>query len=145
MQELGFNTSIAALMECVNELYKLKSEHNFLLSHQAWKEAFIALTQLLAPFAPHISEEMWSELGQSGSVHVSTWPAWNEELVKEELITIAVQINGKVRAELLVPADISEEEAVEAAKNDEKIAKNLAGKKVKKAIYVPGRLVSLVV
>ncbi|MBI2009204.1 leucine--tRNA ligase [Candidatus Saccharibacteria bacterium] len=145
MQELGFNTSIAALMEYVNNLYKLKSKHNFTLASEAWKDALIALTQLLAPFAPHITEELWAELGQSGSVHVSNWPAWNEELVKEELITIAVQINGKVRAELLLPADVTEEEAIKAAKNDEKVAKNLAGKKVKKAIYVPGRLVSLVI
>ena len=144
MQELGFNTSIAALMECVNNLYKLKSKHNSTLASEAWKDALIVLTQLLAPFAPHITEELWAELGQSGSVHVSKWPAWNEELVKEELITIAVQINGKVRAELLVPADISEEEAVEAAKSDGKVAKNLAGKKIKKTIYVSGRLVSLV-
>ena len=114
------------------------------MAHEAWKDSLIALTQLLAPFAPHIAEELWAGLGQSGSVHVSKWPAWNEELVKEELITIAVQINGKVRAELLVPADISEEEAVEAAKSDGKVAKNLAGKKIKKTIYVSGRLVSLV-
>lgn len=144
MHELGFNTAIAALMECVNELYKIKSEHNFTLAHEAWKEGLIALTQLLAPFAPHISEEIWSELGQSGSVHISKWPVWDKELVKEELITIAVQVNGKVRAELLLPADVTEAEAIEAAKSDEKVAKNITGKKVKKAIYVPGRLVSLV-
>lgn len=145
MDELGFNTAIATLMETVNELYKIKSQHNFGLAHGAWNDALIVLTQLLAPFAPHIGEELWQELGQSGSVHVSRWPAWDKELIKEELITLAVQINGKLRAEILVEADVDEKTAIEIAKNDEKVAKNLAGKKVKKAIYVPGRLVSLVI
>jgi len=145
MAELGFNTAIAALMETVNELYKIKSKHNFSLAKSAWQDALIALTQLLAPFAPHIAEELWQELGQSGSVHISKWPAWDEELVKEDLITLAVQVNGKVRAEILVEADISEKAAIEAAKADEKVAKLLAGKKLKKAIYVSGRLVSLVI
>jgi len=145
MAELGFNTAIATLMETVNELYKIKSEHNFSLAKSAWRDALIVLTQLLAPFAPHIAEELWSELGQSGSVHISKWPAWDETLVKEDLITLAVQVNGKVRAEILVEADIDEKAAIEAAKNDDKVAKLLAGKKIKKAIYVPGRLVSLVI
>ena len=144
MTELGFNTAIAALMECVNELYKLKSDRNFELAQSAWEEGFIALSQLLAPFAPHIAEELWADLGQSGSVHVSKWPAWDEELVKEELITIAVQINGKIRAELLLPATVTEEKAIEAAKKDERVQKSLAGKKIKKTFYVPERLISLV-
>ncbi|MBI2591990.1 class I tRNA ligase family protein [Candidatus Saccharibacteria bacterium] len=156
-------------MECVNQLYKVKNQgpsthsistqgrpesieratrlrgSNFSLVQEAWRDGLIALTQLLAPFAPHIAEEIWAELGQAGSVHISQWPAWNEELVQEDLITIVVQVNGKVRAELLLPSDTTEKEAVEAAKNDDKVAKNIAGKKIKKAIYVPGRLVSLVV
>ncbi len=145
MAELGFNTAIATLMETVNELYKIKSKHNFSLAKSAWQDALIALTQLLAPFAPHIAEELWQELGQSGSVHISRWPAWDEELVKEDLVTLAVQINGKVRAEILVEAGIDQKAAIEAAKADEKVAKIIAGKKLKKAIYVPERLVSLVV
>ena len=145
LEELGFNTAIAALMECVNELYKLKTKHNFALAHDAWRDDLITLVQLLAPFAPHITEELWEELGQSGSVHVSKWPAWDESLITEVIMTLAVQINGKIRAEIEVPVDISEVEAIEAAKTDEKIAALIAGKKIKKAIYVPGRLVSLVI
>lgn len=145
MQPLSFNTAIAALMECVNELYKIKSKHNFALAHNVWRENLEKLIQLLAPFAPHIAEELWQQLGNKDSVHLSQWPIWDEELIKEALITLAVQINGKVRGEILVDADIDEAAAIEAAKNDEKIAGYLAGKKIKKEIYVPGRLVSLVV
>ena len=145
MAGLGFNTAIAALMECVNELYKIKSQHNFGLAHKVWGENLEKFVQLLAPFAPHIAEELWEQLGNKDSVHLSQWPAWDEDLIKEDLITLAVQINGKVRAELLLPPEVSEAEAIEAAKNDDKVAKILAGKKIKKAIYVPGRLVSLVV
>ncbi|MBI2588811.1 leucine--tRNA ligase [Candidatus Saccharibacteria bacterium] len=153
LEELSFNTAIAALMECVNELYKIKGKHpstklgasNFELAYKTWKTELENLVQLLAPFAPHIAEELWAELGHKASVHISPWPQWDAQLVSEEFITLAVQVNGKVRGEIVVTADISEEEAIETAKNNEKVAKNLAGKKIKKAIYVQGRLVSLVV
>ncbi len=145
LEELGFNTAIAALMECVNELYKIKTKHNFALAPEAWRDALITLVQLLAPFAPHITEELWEELRQSGSVHVSKWPAWDESLISEETMMLAVQINGKVRAEIIVPVGIKAAEAIEAAKKDEKIAEMLDGKKLKKAIYAPDRLVSLVI
>ncbi|HEX5395223.1 MAG TPA: leucine--tRNA ligase, partial [Candidatus Saccharimonadales bacterium] len=144
LHEMGYNTAIAALMECVNELYKLKSDHNFELAYNTWQEALIALTQLLAPFAPHISEELWEELGQSGSVHISKWPAWDEALVAEATITIAIQINGKVRSEIIVEADADEAAVVAAAKADEKIVGLIGGRKIKKTVYVPGRLLSLV-
>ncbi len=144
LQTLSFNTAIAALMECVNQLYKLKTEHNFNLAHKIWQQNLAKFVQLLAPFAPHVAEELWEQLGNKDSVHLSQWPIWDKELVREELITLVVQIDGKVRAELLLPADVSEADAIEAAKNDDKVAKILAGSKIKKTIYVPGRLVSLV-
>ncbi len=145
MQTLSFNTAIASLMECVNELYKIKNQHSFGLARSVWQENLEKFVQLLAPLAPHITEELWQQLGNKDSVHLSQWPAWDEDLVKEQLITLAVQVNGKVRSEILVKADINENDAIEAAKNDDKVAKSLAGKKIKKAIYVPGRLISLVV
>jgi leucyl-tRNA synthetase len=145
LEELGFNTAIAALMECVNQLYKLKTPRNFALAHDAWRDALITLVQLLAPFAPHITEELWEELGQTGSVHISKWPAWDESLIAEETLTLAVQINGKVRAEIEVPADIGEAEAIQLAKADTKVMELLSGKEIKKAIYIQGRLVSLVI
>lgn len=145
LEELGFNTAISSLMGCVNELYKIKSKHNFGLAHQSWRDALILLTQMLAPLAPHISEELWSELGQSGSVHVSKWPSWDESLIVEDIMTLAVQINGKVRAEIIVPVDDTEKSIIEIAKSDERVAAYLKGKKIQKEIYVSGRLVSLVV
>jgi leucyl-tRNA synthetase len=141
---LDFNTAIAAMMTMVNELYKIKAE-NGIKNSMAWKNTLDSLTQLLAPFTPHIAEEMWSDLGHEESVHLSSWPKWDEALVAEKTITLAVQVNGKVRAEITVFADISEEQAIEKAKSDAKISEQLAGKEIKKAIYVPGRLVSLVI
>ena len=144
LERLGFNTAIAAMMSLVNELYKIKAEEP--ISHSAgWRFGLETLTQLLAPFAPHITEEIWESLGHDGSVHVSDWPLWDDKLTAEEFITLAVQINGKVRAEIAVSADVSEAEAIQTAKDDEKIASLIKGQKIKKEIYVPGRLVSLVI
>ncbi|PJE64976.1 leucine--tRNA ligase [Candidatus Saccharibacteria bacterium CG10_big_fil_rev_8_21_14_0_10_47_8] len=143
LETLGFNTAIATLMSFVNELYKIKVKQG-LSRTWSWKQSLETLVQLLAPFAPHISEELWAELGHENSVHISSWPLWDENLVKEEMLTLAVQVNGKVRAEIVVEADITEHAAIEAAKSDERIVKLIAGKHVKKTIYVPGRLVSLV-
>jgi leucyl-tRNA synthetase len=144
LEKFGFNTAIAAMMAFVNELYKIRGDGE-VYQCPGWRTALETLIQLLAPFAPHIAEEMWAELGREGSVHVSNWPLWDEELVKEEMVTLAVQINGKVRSEIIVEADIDEKSAIEAAKTDDKIALQITGKTIKKAIYVPGRLVSLVV
>lgn len=144
LETLGFNTAVATLMSFVNELYKIKATHG-LSRTKSWKQALETLAQLLAPFAPHISEELWVGLGHDSSIHVSNWPMWDESLVKEEMLTLAVQVNGKVRAELILPADLSETDAVAAAKSDPKVASYLKDKKLKKTIYVKDRLVSLVV
>lgn len=142
LESLSFNTAIAAMMAYVNELYKAKAEEGFNVS---WQFAVETLLILLAPFAPHVAEELWAELGHDSSIHLCPWPAWDEKLVVEEMLTLAVQVNGRVRAEIVVPADISEEEAIKAAKAAEKIVDHTKGKQIKKAIYVPGRLVSLVI
>jgi leucyl-tRNA synthetase len=144
LEKLGFNTAIATMMGFVNELYKLRGDQE-VPNNAGWQTALETLVQLLAPFAPHIAEEMWLQLGHEESVHISSWPMWDEQLVKEEMVTLAVQINGKVRAEIIVETGIDEKTAIEAAKNDAKVAEYLKGKTIKKAIYVPGRLVSLVV
>jgi len=143
LEKLGFNTAIAAMMGFVNELYRIRGDEE-LHDCPGWRTALETLVQLLAPFAPHIAEEMWVDLGHEESVHISNWPVWDEELIKEEMITLAVQINGKVRAEIIVAADIDEKTAIEAAKTDEKIVELLKDRTIKKAIYVPGRLVSFV-
>jgi leucyl-tRNA synthetase len=144
LEKLNFNTAIAAMMELVNHLYKVKAETG-LTQAASWQFALETMTQLLAPFAPHIAEQIWENLGHDSSIHVSSWPQWDQNLVAEEIVTLAVQVNGKLRSEILVSADVSEPEAIEAAKSDEKVAPYIAGKAIKKAIYVPGRLVSLVV
>ena len=144
LEKLGFNTAIAAMMSFVNELYKFKAEFS-LAQTPAWRMSLETLVQLLAPFAPHIAEEMWHDLGHEESIHIRSWPKWDEALVAEEKLVIAVQINGKVRAEIIVSADMSEDEAVAVAKADAKIVTQIKDKKIKKTIYVPGRIVNFVV
>ncbi len=138
-----YNTAIAAAMACTNDLYKVKSAK--FGKNQTWQTALEYLVACIAPFAPHAAEELWHSLGHSQTVHRDSWPQHDEKYLGQEQITIAVQVNGKVRAEVEVDADISEAEAINAATANEKIATHLAGKEIKKAIYVPGRLVSLVV
>ena len=144
LEKLEFNTAIAAMMSLVNELYKFKAKQPITQS-EGWRFAMETLTQLLAPLAPHITEELWQNLGHEESVHISSWPGWDDKLVAEEIITLAIQVNGKVRAEIVVAADVTADDAIAAAKADEKIAAQISGKDIKKEIYVPGRLVSLVV
>ena len=143
LQSMSFNTAIAAMMEALNELYRLKSKDFY--GSKDWQWAIESLLQLLAPFAPHTTEELWSQLGHKESIHASEWPKWDEKYLVEDIITIAVQVNGKVRAELQLSPDVTDVDAIAAAKADSKILEYLAGKDIKKSIYVKGRLVSLVV
>jgi leucyl-tRNA synthetase len=139
---LDFNTAIAAMMGLCNELYKIKARQDISQS-PGWRFALETLTQLLAPFAPHIAEEIWTNLGHDSSVHISNWPMWDEKLTTEDVITLAVQINGKVRAEITVSADAPKEEIISEAK--EAAEEYLVGKEIRKIFYVPGRVVSLVI
>lgn len=143
LEELGFNTAIAALMEYVNELYKLKAKEGF--TAQNWQFAITALLQLLAPFAPHIAEELWEQVGQKGSVHTSEWPVHDDTYLQSDTMKIVVQVNGKVRATIEVSAGSDEATVTEAAKNDENVQQHLDGKQIKKTIYVPSKLVNFVV
>lgn len=144
LDELGFNTAIAALMECVNELYKLKASHK--LCHKAdWQSALKTLLQLLAPFAPHISEELWQQLGQKGSVHISNWPTWDKKILEQDTMMVVVQVNGKLRANVEVPTESTEAQVVKIALADKKVAKYAVEDKIKKTIYVPNKLVNFVV
>jgi leucyl-tRNA synthetase len=144
LDKLNFNTAVAGLMEAVNELYKLKAADNY-AGTKDWEQALIMMNQLLAPFAPHITEEIWQDLGQNGSVHTASWPVHDSKYLVKDTHKLAVQVNGKVRAEIEVPADFSEEQVVESAKANEKVASYLADHQIKKTIYVPGKLVSFVV
>jgi leucyl-tRNA synthetase len=145
MERLGFNTAVAAMMEAVNELYRIKMTLSFTDAPETWQWALETLLQLLAPFAPHISEELWSQLGHADSIHTSTWPTYDEQYLTSNTMTIVVQVNGKVRSQLVLPADSNEAAVTEAAHADEKVVTFLAGKPIKKTIYIPGKIVSLVV
>ena len=140
LETFRFNTSIAALMEHTNYLQAIRGK----AGEDEWAEALRSFVLVLAPFAPHHAEEMWAAMGE-GSVHEQSWPGWDESLIKAEEITLIVQVNGKLRDRIEAPADISEEAAKELALASEKVKAHMGGKEIRKAIYVPGRLVNLVV
>ena len=137
IENLKFNTAIAALMALMNVIADKGSIN---------KAELAVFTILLNPFAPHITEEVWEamQLGE-GMVAQQSWPQYDETKCKDDTIEIVAQVNGKVRARLQVAADIQKDDALAAAKNDAKIAAEIAGKTVVKEIYVPGKLVNIVV
>jgi leucyl-tRNA synthetase len=143
MHELGFNTAIAALMECVNDFYKLKVKTA--LGSSQWQEALTRLVKLMAPFTPHLAEELWQHLGQAGSVHVSSWPVHDNKYLDSGRVTIAVQVNGKVRADFSISAEASENEVIQKAKSLAKVKAHIQGQKINKTIYVKGKIVNFVV
>jgi len=143
MENFAFNTYIANLMELNNAMLKVKETP--LYGTEVWEEAVETLLLLLAPACPHIAEELWARTGRPYSIHQQAWPVWDPEIAAEEVITLVVQINGKVRDRLEVPADISEEKAKELALNCAGAQRHMAGKTVRQVIYVPGRLVNIVV
>ncbi len=143
IERMRFNTMIAALMEFTNYLAKVKETGA--VNQAAWNEAIDTLLLLLAPTAPHLAEELWQKTGNQYSIHNQSWPGWNEELAKEEEITLVVQINGKLRDRVTVPASITEDEARKLAQESNRVRVYLKGKKAAKVIYVPGRLINLVV
>ncbi len=141
VEKFRFNTAIAALMELTNTL--MAARETDVYGAAAWKEAVQSLTLMLAPMCPHISEEMWSRLGRPYSVHQQDWPAFDPALTAEETITLVVQVGGKVRDKIEVPAGITEAEALRLALASDKVARWTEGKSTT-AIYVPGRLVNIV-
>ena len=141
LESFSFNTAIAGMMELRNLMRELKPA---LHGTAAWDEAVEMLMLLLAPFAPHITEELWSRLGKPYSIHQQSWPTWDPEVAAEKVITLIIQINGKVRDRLDVPAGIAAEEAKALALQSERVALYLEGKEPRKVIYVPGRLVNIV-
>ena len=132
---LGFNTAIAAMMTLVNEMYKVGSVS---------RDELKTLTILFNPFAPHMTEELWEVMNFGGTVTDQKWPEFDESKCVENVVEIAVQVNGKVRAKINVPADIEQADAIAMAKSDEKIAAEIAGKTIVKELYVKGRLVNIV-
>jgi leucyl-tRNA synthetase len=143
LHELSFNTAIAALMELVNELYKIKATEGY--GNDEWQNTLESLLQLLAPFAPHITEELWAQLGRKESIHSSEWPVFDDKYLVEDSVTIVVQINGKVRAQLVADKNADQASVEAAAKAEPNVMAHLDGKPVVKTIFVPGKLVSFVV
>ena len=141
-KDYHFNTAIAALMELVNEVSSFTSETDedkYILGI-AIKNTLL----MLAPFAPHIAEELWEAIGEKNSIFEQPWPLWDENFAKEEEIELVIQMNGKLRAKILVPAGISDEEARDRALEDPKIMHMLDGKQIKKVIVAKGKLVNIV-
>jgi leucyl-tRNA synthetase len=139
MEDFSYNTAIAKIMEYVN-LINEKENYNPLYLDM--------LVKLIAPFAPHIAEEVWYQImGNSDSIHLSGWPLYDEKLTKERTHTISIQVNGKLRGLIEVDADLAKDkgEVIKLAKKDEKIAKWLEGKEIVKEIFIPGKIVNFVV
>jgi leucyl-tRNA synthetase len=143
LEKMRFNTMLAALMEFTN--YLMKENERRKVPHKALKESIDSLLLLLAPTAPHLTEELWQRTGHSYSIHNQSWPKWDEALAKDEEITLVVQINGKLRDRITVPASITEDEARKLVLERPRVKTYVEGKKIAKLIYVPGRLVNLVV
>ncbi len=143
LDRFKFNTAIAALMELVNHLSKVWAEAS--VDPDTWRECVEKFLLMLAPIAPHVSEEMWELTGHPYSIHQQVFPTWDDALAAEETITLVVQVNGKVRDRIEVPANIDEPTAQELALASSKVQPYTEGKVINKAIYVPGRLVNVVV
>jgi len=141
---LSFNTAVAALMEYVNTLFKIKAQDSY-TNRDEWRFALGSLVQILAPFAPHITEELWQELGHDTSVHRASWPQYDEKYLIQDTITIAIQVNGKLRGEVQVSAGTSEGDVLAAAKANERVQAHLEGHEIVKEIYVPAKIVNIVV
>ncbi len=135
IESMSFNTAVSAMMILVNDLHKHSSRS---------KKALLPLIQLLAPFAPHMSEELWEKLGSTGFVALATWPTFNPELCQDDVITLGVQVNGKMRGTIDLAPDAPESEALEAAYKVLTVQNALNGQKPKKVIYKAGKILNLI-
>jgi len=143
MERIRLNTMIAALMEFTNYLSKIKETGN--VPEPEWNSVIETLILLLAPTMPHTTEELWQYTSHEYSIHNQNWPKWDEEIASDEEITLIVQTNGKLRDRITVPISISEEEARKLALESKRVMDYVQDKEVVKVIYVPGRLVNLVI
>ncbi len=142
LEEFQFNTIIAALMEMTNALYRVREQAE---GSAAWNEAIRTMLTLMAPVTPHIAEELWAVRGGEYSVHQQSWPAFDASLAADDEAELVIQVNGKVRERMTLALDATEETARAAAFALPKVAAAIDGKELRKIIYVPGRLLNLVV
>ena len=143
-ERMSFNTAISRIMELTNNIYQYLNDIDS-INYDLLKESLYNILILLAPFAPHLTEELWHKIGYEGSIHQAEWPKYKKSALKKEEITVVVQINGKVRAKIQVEPDISEDDLKNKAKKDEKIQKYIEGKEIVKEIVVPKKLVNFVI
>jgi leucyl-tRNA synthetase len=137
-----FNTMVAGLIEFVNELTKRKDAPE--ANTPDWKRAIETLVLLMAPSTPYVAEEMWHMLGNEYSVHQQNWPTYVEELIKDDVVEIAVQVNGKVRDKVMLAADASEADALQVARASERVQQFAGDAEPRRIIYVPGRLLNII-
>ncbi len=137
----SLNTAVAALMEFVNDLYKFKLEG----FSKDWRQVLEDLLKMLMPFAPHISSELWQQLGNNNFIEESGWPEWDEEMLKTSEIQIVVQVNGKLRGKIKASTDSGKDEIIAIAREEDNVFKFLQDKEVLKEIFVPNKLINFVV
>jgi leucyl-tRNA synthetase/predicted alpha/beta hydrolase family esterase len=136
INEFRFNTAVSALMIMVNEMHNQK---------EVGQEVYDKFLVLLSPFAPHLTEEIWEKFGNKASIHLQPWPEYDPELAKENEIEFVIQINGKVKDKCVMPADVSEEDVLQYIEKSERIQKLISDKQIVKKIFVPGKLLNIVV
>ncbi len=145
-ERFNFNTAISAIMELVNAIYTYRQsvdKDNY--NRTILRDALEKTVTLLAPFAPHLAEESWELLGGDGSVHRQCWPIYEPKMLEVDQVEVVIQINGKVRGRINVPADCAEEQLIEEARNNDRVGELLTGKEINKVITVPNKLVNIVV
>ncbi|GAM08180.1 leucine--tRNA ligase [Geobacter sp. OR-1] len=143
-ERFHFNTAISAIMELVNAVFSFEARNDS-ANRAVLKETVEAMVLLLAPFVPHFAEELWRVLGHEGGVEVQGWPRYDASAAVDEELLVVLQVNGKLRGKVTVPADATQESVQQAALADPKIQMHLEGKAIRKVIYVPGKLLNIVV
>lgn len=144
LEDQKYNTAIASMMKLTNDLYELKAKDNY-ADKTNWKFTLDALVAMIAPFAPHTAEELWHQLGHDTSVHRDSWPQWVDEYLVRDTMTIVVQVNGKLRAQLELATDTPDEDIKVAALAHENVTKFVGNSEPLKVIYIPRKLVNIVV
>ena len=140
-----FNTAIAAIMELVNALYLAKDElATTEEGRKVLSSAMATVLTLLAPITPHVCEELWEDLGHARSIDQEPWPVWKEDALQRDVLTVVIQINGKLRGKIEVPASASKEEVEQLALTEQNIVRHLEGLTVRKVVVIPGKLVNVV-
>jgi leucyl-tRNA synthetase len=144
-ERIQLNTAVAALMELVNEIYRVEADVAAGPGRAALREALEALVLLLNPFTPHVCEELWARLGHAESLVRQPWPVFDAAAAREDKVELAVQVNGKLRGRVVVPRDAGEDQIRARALAEPRVAEHVLGKQMVKFVVVPGRLVSMVV